>query len=502
MMNIGEWVYKRALLHPERSFLKQDGWSCDNAEFSRRVVQSVQALRELGIETEDRVAAVMENSSAFLELLFACAAVGAILVPVNHNLSATETARVLEDCNPRIVVYSHRFAATITSIQSRACQWFEHGGGTLAAASALYPHLPEPGDEPAFCHERDLNDPLLIMYTSGTTGTLKGAVLSHGNLLFGAIHSLLSYGLDPTYRSLVVAPLFHIGALVASVMPVVYAGGSLVIHDFSNPSETLDLIVREKINYLFAVPVMFRMMSRSSAWSQADFSHVRFFITGGAAMPVELIRHYQEEKGVQFAQGYGMTETQRISALDLESTRTRAGSIGKEVFHTRLRLIDDDGRDVAPGTPGEIIVKGPTVFLGYWNQPEATDQVLRDGWFHTGDLGRRDEAGYLYIVGRKSDVIISAGENIYAAQVEQAMQSLPQVAEAAVFAVADPRRGEAVAAAVVLQPDVDCGADRLRAQLKGTIADYKQPRKIWFVDALPRNSAGKVLKEQLRNRFQ
>lgn len=502
MINIGEWVNKRALLNPEHRFLKQDDWSCDNAEFSRRVAMSVGALRRLGLQPGDRVATVMENGSAFLELLFACAAIGAILVPINPNLASAEAARLLADCSPRIGICSSRFATMLSAVNNPAGTWFEHAGGTLAAAHALAPQPPDPGEGPPVCREAALDDPLLIMYTSGTTGTLKGALLSHGNLLFGAIHSLLSYNLDPGLRSLVVAPLFHIGALAASVLPIVYAGGSLVIHEFSNPSETLDLIGREKINYLFAVPVMFGMMARSPAWPRADFTHMRLLIAGGAAMPVDLIRHYQEEKQVRFAQGYGMTETQRIAALDLESTVSRAGSIGKEVFHTHLRLVGEDGQEVPPGEAGEIVVKGPTVFLGYWNQPRATARVLRDGWFHTGDLGRRDEAGYLYIVGRKSDVIISAGENIYAAQVEQAMQSLPEVAEAAVFAVADPQRGEAVAAAVVLQDGADCGTDHLLAQLKGIIADFKRPRKIWLVDALPRNDAGKVLKEQLKNHFQ
>jgi acyl-CoA synthetase (AMP-forming)/AMP-acid ligase II len=420
MINIGAWVHQRARLHPQRHFLKQDGWSCGNAEFSRRVSQAVGALTELGLEPGERVATVMENGSAFLELLFACAAIGAILVPLNTNLASTEAARLLADCRPRIGIHSRRFATMLAAIDNPAGTWFEHAGGTLAAAQAMTPQTRDPGDKPPACRDAALDDPLLL----------------------------------------------------------------------------------EKINYLFAVPVIFAMMARSPAWSRADFSHMRILIAGGAAMPVDLIRRYQEEKQVRFAQGYGMTETQRIAALDLESTGSRAGSIGKEVFHTQLRLVDDDGQEVPTGATGEIVVKGPTVFLGYWNQSRATARVLRDGWFHTGDMGRRDEAGYLYIVGRKSEVIISAGENIYAAQVEQAMQRLPQVAEAAVFAVADPQRGGAVAAAVVLHAGVHCTTDRLLAQLKGVIADFQRPRKIWIVDALPRNDAGKVLKEQLRTRLQ
>jgi len=249
---------------------------------------------------------------------------------------------------------------------------------------------------------------------------------------------------------------------------------------------------------MFAVPVMFKMMAKSPAWSDADFSRVKFFIAGGAPMPVALIRKYQEEKNVVFAQGYGMTETLRLTSLDLADAREKAGSIGKEVFHTLLRLVDPQGNEVPDGEVGEIIVKGPTVFSGYWRQPEATAQVMRRGWFHTGDLGRRDGEGFIYLAGRKSEMIICAGENIYAVEVEQAIDSLPQVAEAAVIGVPDDQRGEVPAAFVVLKKEARLTAVDLTAALQGRIAAYKIPRKIRFMEALPRNSAGKVIKRELR----
>jgi fatty-acyl-CoA synthase len=352
--------------------------------------------------------------------------------------------------------------------------------------------------EPQPSGEVDLDDPLVIMYTSGTTGTLKGAVLTHENILFGAIHSLTSYGLDRRCKSLVIAPLFHVGALAASVTPVIYAGGSLVINDFANPSEVIHLIMNHKITYIFAVPVMFKMMAKAPAWPEADFSHVNFFISGGAPMPVELIHQYQEEKGIDFAQGYGMTETLRVTSLDLADSRVKAGSIGKEVFHTRLRLVDTQGNHVPAGKVGEIIVKGPTIFAGYWHKPEATAQVLRQGWFYTGDLGRRDAEGFIYIEGRKSDVIISSGENIYAVEVEQTIASLDQVVEAAVIGVPDAKRGEVPAAFVVLKTEDAWNAATLTAALQGKIAGYKIPKKVRFLNSLPRNSAGKVLKRELQ----
>ncbi|MEJ2638827.1 MAG: AMP-binding protein, partial [Desulfosarcinaceae bacterium] len=346
------------------------------------------------------------------------------------------------------------------------------------------------------------NDPLVLMYTSGTTGRSKGALLTHRNFLFGAIHSLLAYGLGPDCRSLVVAPLFHIGALGASVTPVIYAGGSLVLEPFERPGDTLQTLVRERITYMFAVPVMYELMTRSGRWEAADLSRVDFFIAGGAPMPLDLIRRYQREKEVAFAQGYGMTETLRITNLDLTDAAARAGSIGKPAFHTEVKLVDEAGQIVPPGEPGEILVKGPTVFAGYWQQPEATAAVLRGGWFATGDLARCDPDGFLYIVGRKSEVIICAGKNIYAAEVEQALMALPAVAAAAVVGRPDRRRGEVPEAFVELEAAaVETNPEVLRERLTPILAGFKIPRRIHVVDRLPRGKSGKILKKRLRDRL-
>jgi fatty-acyl-CoA synthase len=282
---------------------------------------------------------------------------------------------------------------------------------------------------------------------------------------------------------------------------VIYAGGALVIRDFDNPSEIIRLIAGEKINYMFAVPVMYKMLSKAPAWEGADFSHVRFFIAGGAPMPVPLIHQYQEEKGVRFVQGYGMTETLRISSLDLADARRKAGSIGKELFHTWVRIVDDAGRELPAEAAGEIIVKGPTVFTGYWNNPDATAAALRDGWFHTGDVGKRDAEGFIYIVGRKSDLIICAGENIYAAEVEHAIEALAQVSEAAVVGTPDATRGEVAVAFVVLREAGTLTAEGLAEALKGRLAPFKIPKKVAFVEALPKTGSGKIHKNELKQQF-
>jgi fatty-acyl-CoA synthase len=505
-MNIGEWISKRAIIRPEKPFLTDKDKAYNNRQFNDRVNQTANALSNLGVMKGDRVALLMSNCSEFLEIFFACAKTGAIMVPLNFRLAVPELSYIISDSEPRILIYSAEFAAKIKEISVVATcvqKYFLHAG------------VGEPGEElfadyvnlnshaePPVINEVELMDPLFIMYTSGTTGDPKGAVLSHGNILFGAIHSLLGYGVDRSYKSLVVAPLFHIGALAASVTPIVYAGGSIVVSSFYNAAETLNTICREKINYMFAVPVMFQTMTEVEEWKGADLSHVHFFISGGAPIPLPVIKKYQEEKGIGFVQGYALTETGRLTSLDLEDSIAKAGSVGKEVFHVDLRIVDKQGDDLPAGKPGEIIVRGPNVFLGYWGREIETLKSMKGGWFHTGDMGRRDEDGFVYIVGRKVEMIISSGENIYPAEVERAIMALAQVKEVAAVGMADAKRGEVVAAFVILNKDAPITENEILASLQGKIAHYKIPKKIIFVDEFPRNASGKVLKMILKKRLE
>ncbi|MEN6319091.1 MAG: long-chain fatty acid--CoA ligase [Syntrophaceae bacterium] len=505
-MNIGEWVSKRARLYPGRLFLKdEDGRGFSNEEFDRRVNRMAHAITHMGVVRGERVAALMLNASEFLEIFFACGKTGAIMVPLNFRLAAPELIYILRDCAPQALIYSSDFIDKVKTIKSAGLlisRYFRHGGDSVQDDPSISDFAARlPSDEPVPAKEVTLDDPLFIMYTSGTTGDPKGAMLSHGNILFGAIHSLVGYGVDKTYTSLVVAPLFHIGALAASATPVIYAGGSLILKSFYNASEVIKLIVQEKINYMFAVPVMFQVMAKSEEWDKADFSHVHFFISGGAPIPIAVIRKYQEEKGIGFVQGYGLTETGRLTTLDLEDSIRMAGSVGKEVFHINLRIVDNNDRDVAPGEPGEIVVKGPNVFLGYWNKPQETANSMRGGWFHTGDMGRRDEESFVYVIGRKQELIISSGENIYPVEVEKAIQALPQVREAAAVAMPDPSRGEVVAAFVMLNEGQRITEENLIAALQGRIAHFKIPKRVFFVNEFPRNSTGKILKKDLQKQF-
>lgn len=503
-MNIGEWISKRAIIAPDKPFLVEKNKAYNNRQFNRRVNQTAHALRHLGIIKGMRIALLMSNSSEFLEIFFACAKTGIIMVPLNFRLAVPELLYIIRDSAPEILLYSSEFAAKVGEIKAAdvaILQYYCHGDEEREGDPNFSDHVEGFETlEPLEMMGVDLPDPLFIMYTSGTTGDPKGAVLTHQNILFGAVHSLLGYGIDRSYKSLVVAPLFHIGALAASVTPIVYAGGSIMISSFYNASEILKTICREKINYMFAVPVMYQMMVDVPEWKEADLSHVHFFISGGAPIPLPVIRKYQEEKGVGFVQGYALTETGRLTSLDLDDSIRKAGSVGKEVFHANLRIVDDRGSDIHTTDPGEILVQGPNVFPGYWNKEAATRAVFKDGWFCTGDMGRRDEDGFVYIVGRKVEMIISSGENIYPVEVERALQALPGIKEAAVVGMPDPKRGEVVGAFVIPKKDIPLSEADILNGLAGKIAHYKIPKQIFFVEEFPRNQSGKVLKRILKKR--
>ncbi|PKN17776.1 MAG: hypothetical protein CVU71_15220 [Deltaproteobacteria bacterium HGW-Deltaproteobacteria-6] len=502
-MNIGEWISKRAMIAPDKPFLTEPNKAYNNRQFNERVNKTAHALGRMGLAKGMRVALLMSNSSEFLEIFFACAKTGLIMVPLNFRLAVPELLYIIRDSAPEVLIYSSEFKEKVSEIkaaggvQKTYCLKGQGGEGDPDFSSYVEGFATS---EPPEITDVDLPDPLFIMYTSGTTGDPKGAVLTHQNILFGAIHSLLGYGVDRSYKSLVVAPLFHIGALAASVTPIIYAGGSIVISSFYNASETLQTICRGKINYMFAVPVMYQMIADAPEWNDADLSHVHFFISGGAPIPLPVIRKYQDEKGVGFVQGYALTETGRLTSLDLDDSIRKAGSVGKEVFHVNLRIVDDQGRDIHTADPGEILVQGPNVFPGYWNKEAATGAVFRDGWFCTGDMGRRDEDGFVYIVGRKVEMIISSGENIYPVEVERALQSLPGIKEAAVVGMPDPKRGEVVGAFVIPEKDSRLSEKDVLSALSGKIAHYKIPKRVFFVEEFPRNQSGKVLKRILKKR--
>ena len=359
----------------------------------------------------------------------------------------------------------------------------------------------EPASEPAIDPAPNLDTPHIIMYTAGTTGRPKGAVLSQGASFWNAINLTLDMNFTPDDRNLSVLPMFHIGGIGLFTLPVLYMGGTVVIQRTFDPGETLRLLKEEKITLFFGVAAVFLFLIQHSDFNAEAFANVRVVMSGGAPLPESLVRQYHQA-GIVLQQGFGMSEAApSIATLSKDLALEKAGSIGRALFHVEARVVDGEMNDLPAGAEGELVIRGPNLMQGYWNRPDATKEAFEGGWFHTGDIARMDADGDLYIVNRKKDMFISGGENVYPAEVENAIFELPQVAETAVIGIKDEKWGEVGLAFVSLKPGAQLGADDIIEFLKQRLAKYKVPRQVVFVGQLPRNAAGKVLKNKLREAY-
>ncbi|ACL05180.1 AMP-dependent CoA ligase/synthetase [Desulfatibacillum aliphaticivorans] len=504
-MNVGQWPAQWSKLYPEEPCIKYQDLRLNKREFNERINQLAHLLQKEGIRKGDRVAALMANSNVFLEILFACSKIGAIMVPLNFRLAPPELEFIINDCEPSLLFYSPEFTAVrdalqdkIPTVRERIC---EMAGG--APNDGEYESLIAPMStaEPTPESEVVMDDPQFIMYTSGTTGKPKGAVLSHGNTQWNAINAAVTYGSDNNDVVMCCAPLFHIGALNCSATPALYGGASLTIQRFFDPVGVLKMIQEDRVTVMFGIPVMYLFMSQMPEFPNTDFSTVKYLLAGGSPCPRALIETYQK-KGVLFAQGYGMTETApAISALRKEEALKKIGSCGKPLLHTEVKVVDAQNNELAPHEMGEVVVRGPIVMLEYWKRPEATANTIVDGWMHTGDMGYFDEEGYLYLMDRKKDMYISGGENVYPAEVEDALMSNPKIADAGVIGVADEKWGEVGMAILVKTPGEDLSEDEVISWCREKLAGYKCPKKVAFVDELPRTMTGKILKKDLRAQY-
>jgi fatty-acyl-CoA synthase len=476
--------HRVALVHADRE------WTY--AEVAERATRLAHGLAGAGVRPGDRVAYLGVNHPALLETLFAAGLLGASFVPLNTRLAVPELAYILADCGAATLIHAAPQAELAAAVRELVPALTligpDHYARLLAEASA------EPIDEPVAG-----TAPCMIMYTSGTTGRPKGAVLTHDNIAWNSVNLLLDVDLTSTEVTLVSAPMFHVAALNQTVLPTFLKGGRCVLVPAFDPGETLDLIEARRVTYLFGVPTMFQAVAAHPHWAAADLSSVRSLICGGAPVPEALIDTYQR-RGLTFMQGYGLSEAAPgVLFLRADDSRDKIGSAGTPVFFGDLRVVGPDGEPVPPGEPGEILAQGPNVMAGYWGQPDATAEVLDgDGWLRTGDVAVLDADGYAYIRDRLKDVIISGGENIYPAEVEDALYRHPAVGECAVVGVPDERWGEVGRAFVVLRPGAAAGADDLLGFLSGRIARFKIPKSVVFVDGLPRTGSGKVLKSRLR----
>ncbi|MGQ4366253.1 acyl-CoA synthetase [Streptomyces sp. SAS_272] len=492
---LGSWPARRARKTPHRTALVHDGRPTDYRTLHARTTRLAHALRARGVRRGDRIAYLGPNHPSYLETLFAAGALGAVFVPLNTRLAGPEIAYQLADSGAKALVYGPSHAGLVAGLPGHTdVRTYLEVGAEYEEALAAAPD--EPIDTPVAP-----DDTCIIMYTSGTTGRPKGAMLTHGNLTWNAINVLVDTDLIADERALVSAPLFHTAGLNMLTLPVLLKGGACVLVEAFDPQATLDLIEEHRITFMFGVPTMFDQVARHPRWPTADLSSLRILTCGGSPVSSPLIEAYQA-RGLTFLQGYGMTEASPGTLfLDAEHAVSKAGSAGVPHFFSDVRVVRPDMAPVEAGETGEVMVRGPHVMPGYWGLPEETAAAFADGWFRSGDAARVDEDGYVHIVDRIKDMIISGGENIYPAEIEDLLLAHPDIVECAVIGVADDKWGEVPRAVVVPREGATIDPGQVLASLAGRLAKYKIPKSVVIADELPRTASGKLLKARVRSRF-
>jgi fatty-acyl-CoA synthase len=501
-VNIAERGEYWARWRPQASAVRIDGADTSWRELNERVTRLAGGLAGHGIEPGDRVGILAANSLEWCELALAIMHAGAILVPLNIRLAPPELGLILAHSGCKAVA----FDATLAELYAAAPK--PTAGGrpphsiTLDgehAADVTVTSLTQ--SDPLTLVEREDDETAVIGYTSGTTGLPKGVMLTHGNIAACGLQTTMAEASTSERRTLLCVPLAFTGGIVNNFLSTYTAGGTLVLEPGFVPDRVIDILQNERITTLFAVPVMWQAIADTAAFDTADLSGMTTAITGGAPVPQKLIRRYLE-KGVAVRQAYALTEaTGSCCLLPAEIALTKLKTAGMPNIHTQLKLTGENGDEVPHGEVGEITIKGPQVMAGYWNDPDATADSIRDGWLYSGDLGRFDEEGLLEVVDRKKSMFISGGLNVYPAEIERIVESLPDVAEAAAFGIAHERWGEACAV-VVRGSNGQVDEAALVAHCRAQLSDYKVPKRVFHADApLPRGMSGKINRTQIAELF-
>jgi len=510
--DVGRWIARHAVVRPEALAWADETRRCSYREAAERVERLAAAWRRRGVGRGDRVALWLANRTAVLEAVFACARLGAIVLPINARLTPVEIAFQLRDAAPRALLveraWRERADAALAEAATSIGSCLEVGpddAGVDAYEAALAGEAADAfPTSPADDRPPTPEDPMILMYTSGTTGSPKGALLPLRKTVANCRNAIACFGITPADRVLVVVPLFHSLGLQILALPALARGAGVVLQEGFDAERVWRCVEREGISYLGGVPTTHQRLLEALASDRRPPPALRFLFTAGAAAPADLVRAYHRH-GLAMIQGYGQTETSLLTCLPAERALAKAGRVGCPLPLAEIRLIDPasaDGptggwRDVPEGAVGEVVVRGPITMLGYWRRPEETRETLRDGWIRTGDLATRDADFDLALVGRRREMYISGGENVYPAEVEAVLVGHPDIAEAAVVAVPDPQWGEVGRAHVVAKPGVALDDAELAAWLAPRLARFKQPRAFVREDALPRTASGKVQKHRL-----
>ncbi|MCM3662956.1 long-chain fatty acid--CoA ligase [Mesobacillus subterraneus] len=489
-----DWLESRARLTPEAAAIadaeSNQAWTYK--EVNDRAKAIAIWLQEEGVNKGDRVALLAPNGISYFDLLFACGKIGAIFVPLNWRLSVDEIAYIIKDSEPSILAFHSNFAKEVTMIWEQE----EH---CIPIDGSRYKMLIDQCAGLQFKNETVVEeDPLAMIYTGGTTGNPKGAVLSHRAIIWNGISTIVSWNLTHEDRTVTYLPLFHTGGLNALSIPILMAGGTVVLARDFIPEKAIENLIKFKCTIVLFVPTMHHMLVKSKLFHKAEFRDMKIFLSGGAPCPLEIYEAFKQ-KGMAFKEGYGLTEAGPNNFyIDPSEADVKRGSVGKPMLFNSVKILNEDGNETGPGEVGELAIQGNHSFSYYWKNTGATDDTLKDGWLITGDLAKRDEDGYYYIVGRKKEMIITGGENVYPLEIEHWLYSHPSIQEAAVIGVPDEKWGEVVTAYVVLEEGLSLSEDDAKAYCRQKLGGYKVPKQIYFINRMPKTHIGKIDKKQLK----
>jgi fatty-acyl-CoA synthase len=492
-VDLSTLIERNAASAPDKPAIHFEGTTLTYADFAARIARTAKALRdEFGVSSGDRVAILSLNRPDYLVLLYACARLGAMLVPLNWRLAVAEQSFILLDADVKVLVLEQAFVAVLPAIKKELPAAGIVGlDFTPANAMSFDTILAQAGGN-GLDARADFSYPLLIVYTSGTTGRPKGAVLRQEALLWNGVMSQHMHALTSYDHVLTVLPFFHVGGLNIQTTPALHHGATVTIHARFTPETALAAFERDRPTLTVLVPAIIQAVSDHPAWATTDLSSLKAVSTGSTIVPPHLIERFVA-RGVPVLQVYGSTETSPIAIYTrLGGDLSREGSTGLPGLCCEAAVVDDAGNKLPPGTPGEIVVRGPNVLCGYWRNEKATREALQKGWYRTGDIGLYDDDGYFWVHDRKKNLIISGGENIYPAEVERVLLEHPDVSECGVIGRPDPRWDEVPIAYVIRRTGSQVGTDDLKAHIQSQLARFKMPREIVFVDDLPRTALGKV----------
>jgi fatty-acyl-CoA synthase len=492
-VDLSTLIARNAAFSPDKPAIHFEGTTLTYAAFAARITQTARALQSaFGVGKGDRVAILSLNRPDYLVLLYACARLGAMMVPLNWRLAVAEQSFILSDAAVKVLVLEQAFAAILPVVEKSLPETALVGLDFIPPRGVGFDKLLKEGHGNISDAHVDLCCPLLIVYTSGTTGRPKGAVLRQEALLWNGVMSQHMHALTSDDHVLTVLPFFHVGGLNIQTTPALHHGAAVTILARFTPETTLAAFERGRPTLTVLVPAIIQAVSEHPAWATTDLSSLKAVSTGSTIVPPHLIERFVA-RGVPVLQVYGSTETSPIAVYTrVGGDLSREGSTGLPGLCCEAAVIDDAGNELPPETPGEIVVRGPNVLCEYWRNEHATREALHDGWFHTGDIGLRDRDGYFWVRDRKKNLIISGGENIYPAEVERVLLEHPDVSECGVIGRSDPRWDEVPIAYVIRRKGSQVGTDELKTHVGSQLARFKVPREIVFVDDLPRTALGKV----------